>query len=81
VHLSQGTDEYKNPVEFFRRTFLTESLKGMRVCWYERVEWALAGVHRLRPSVRPARPPRRMTKPQNILSKIDGSIDNSKHGH
>jgi len=31
VHLGQGTDEYKNPVEFFRRTFLTESLKGMLV--------------------------------------------------
>jgi predicted AAA+ superfamily ATPase len=29
VHLNEGTDEYKNPVEFFRRTFLTESLKGM----------------------------------------------------
>lgn len=29
VHLGQGTDEYKNPVEFFRRTYLTESLKGM----------------------------------------------------
>src|SRR6202043_1443148 len=31
VHLGEGTDEYKNPVEFFRRTFLTESLKGMLV--------------------------------------------------
>jgi predicted AAA+ superfamily ATPase len=31
VHLGQGTDEYKNPVEFFRRTYLTESLKGMLV--------------------------------------------------
>jgi predicted AAA+ superfamily ATPase len=29
VHLGEGTDEYKNPVEFFRRTYLTESLKGM----------------------------------------------------
>ena len=27
VHLGEGTDEYKNPVEFFRRTYLTESLK------------------------------------------------------
>jgi hypothetical protein len=26
VHLGEGTDEYKNPVEFFRRTYLTESL-------------------------------------------------------
>ena len=31
VHLGQGTDEYKNPVEFFRRTYLTESLKSMLV--------------------------------------------------
>lgn len=27
VHLGEGTDEYRNPVEFFRRTYLTESLK------------------------------------------------------
>jgi predicted AAA+ superfamily ATPase len=31
VHLGQGGDEYKNPVEFFRRTYLTESLKRMLV--------------------------------------------------
>jgi predicted AAA+ superfamily ATPase len=31
VHLNQGTDEYKDPVEFFRRTYLTESLKSMLV--------------------------------------------------
>jgi predicted AAA+ superfamily ATPase len=31
VHLKEGVDEYKNPVEFFRRTYLTESLKGMLV--------------------------------------------------
>ena len=31
VNLGEGTDEYKNPVEFFRRTYLTESLKGMLV--------------------------------------------------
>ncbi|PTQ88007.1 Swt1 family HEPN domain-containing protein [Nitrosomonas ureae] len=31
VHLGQGTDEYRNPVEFFRRTYLTESLRGMLV--------------------------------------------------
>ncbi len=31
VHLGEGTDEYKNPVEFFRRTYLTDSLKGMLV--------------------------------------------------
>ena len=27
VHLGQGTAEYKDPAEFFRRTYLTESLK------------------------------------------------------
>ncbi|MCG8554136.1 MAG: Swt1 family HEPN domain-containing protein [Proteobacteria bacterium] len=26
VHVGEGTDEYKNPAEFFRRTYLTESL-------------------------------------------------------
>ncbi|MGI8782616.1 MAG: Swt1 family HEPN domain-containing protein [Acidobacteriota bacterium] len=31
VHLGGGTDEYRNPVEFFRRTYLTESLKRMLV--------------------------------------------------
>jgi len=31
VHLKEGVDEYKNPVEFFRRTYLTESLKNMLV--------------------------------------------------
>ncbi|MEZ5288056.1 MAG: Swt1 family HEPN domain-containing protein [Vicinamibacterales bacterium] len=29
VHLGEGGDEHKNPVEFFRRTYLTESLKSM----------------------------------------------------
>lgn len=29
VHLGEGTDEYRKPVEFFRRTYLTESLKEM----------------------------------------------------
>lgn len=28
VHLGEGTDEYRDPVEFFRRTYLTESLRG-----------------------------------------------------
>jgi hypothetical protein len=27
VHLGQGTDEYKNPVDFFRRTYLTLRIK------------------------------------------------------
>jgi len=31
VHLGEGTPEYKDPVEFFRRTYLTESLKSMLV--------------------------------------------------
>lgn len=31
VYLGEGTDEYRNPVEFFRRTYLTESLKAMLV--------------------------------------------------
>lgn len=31
VHIGEGADEYRDPVEFFRRTFLTESLKGMLV--------------------------------------------------
>jgi len=31
VHLGEGTDEYKNPIEFFRRTYLTESLKKMLI--------------------------------------------------
>ena len=31
VHLGGGTDEYREPVEFFRRTYLTESLKHLLV--------------------------------------------------
>ena len=31
VRLGEGTDEYRDPVEFFRRTYLTESLKRMLV--------------------------------------------------
>lgn len=29
VHLGEGSDEYRKPAEFFRRTYLTESLKGL----------------------------------------------------
>ena len=29
VHLGEGSDEYRDPVEFFRRTFLTESLQRL----------------------------------------------------
>jgi predicted AAA+ superfamily ATPase len=31
VHLGEGTDEYRAPAEFFRRTYLTESLKRLLV--------------------------------------------------
>lgn len=31
VHLGEGSDEYRKPQEFFRRTFLTESLKRLLV--------------------------------------------------
>jgi len=31
VHLGEGSDEYKEPQEFFRRTYLTESLKRLLV--------------------------------------------------
>ena len=31
VHLGEGTKEYRDPVEFFRRTYLTDSLKEMLV--------------------------------------------------
>ena len=29
MHLGEGSDEYRNPAEFFRRTYLTESLGQM----------------------------------------------------
>jgi predicted AAA+ superfamily ATPase len=31
VHLGEGGDEYRDPVEFFRRTYMTESLKQLLV--------------------------------------------------
>jgi len=31
VHLGEGSDEYRDPIEFYRRTYLTESLKGLLV--------------------------------------------------
>jgi predicted AAA+ superfamily ATPase len=40
VHLGEGTDEYRNPAEFFRRTFLTESLKGLLVNCVKRLSGA-----------------------------------------
>ena len=37
VHMGEGTDEYKNPAEFFRRTYLTESLKRLLVGAVQRI--------------------------------------------
>jgi predicted AAA+ superfamily ATPase len=37
VHLGEGTDEYRKPAEFFRRTFLTESLKRLLVSGLQRI--------------------------------------------
>ncbi|MCZ2147151.1 MAG: hypothetical protein LC126_05190, partial [Bryobacterales bacterium] len=37
VHLGEGTDEYRNPVEFFRRTYLTESLKQLLISGIRRI--------------------------------------------
>jgi predicted AAA+ superfamily ATPase len=37
VYLGEGTDEYRKPEEFFRRTYLTESLKQMLVGAVRRV--------------------------------------------
>ena len=31
VHLGEGSDEYKHPAEFYRRTYLTESLKHLLI--------------------------------------------------
>lgn len=31
VHLGEGSDEYQKPVDFFRRTYLTESLKQLLI--------------------------------------------------
>src|SRR5947208_15425439 len=37
VHLGEGSDEYKKPQEFFRRTYLTESLKRLLVGAVKRI--------------------------------------------
>ena len=37
VHIGEGTDEYKKPEEFFRRTFLTESLKRLLIGGIQRL--------------------------------------------
>ena len=40
VHLGEGTDEYRDPKEFFRRTFLTNSLKRLLVNGIQRLSGA-----------------------------------------
>ena len=40
VYLGQGSDEYRKPIEFFRRTFLTESLKHLLVGALQRLSGA-----------------------------------------
>lgn len=42
VHLGEGSDEYRKPTEFFRRTFLTESLKRLLVGGVQRI-WGKGG--------------------------------------
>jgi predicted AAA+ superfamily ATPase len=37
VHIGEGSDEYRKPAEFFRRTFLTESLKQLLVGGVQRI--------------------------------------------
>jgi len=37
VHLGEASAEYQDPAEFFRRTFLTESLKGLLVGAVQRI--------------------------------------------
>lgn len=37
VHLGEGSDEYRKPEEFFRRTYLTESLKRLLVGGMQRI--------------------------------------------
>jgi len=37
VHLGEGSDEYRHPVEFFRRTYLTESLQRLLVNGLKRI--------------------------------------------
>ncbi|MCS6910976.1 MAG: DUF499 domain-containing protein, partial [Anaerolineales bacterium] len=40
VHLGEGSDEYRDPREFFRRTYLTESLKRLLVNGVRRLSGA-----------------------------------------
>ena len=43
VHLGEGTDEYRDPVEFFRRTYLTASLQQLLVGAVRRLAGAEQG--------------------------------------
>src|SRR5205085_2476149 len=40
VHLGEGTDEYRDPVEFFRRTYVTDSLRRLLVGAVQRLNGA-----------------------------------------
>src|SRR6202034_2919887 len=40
VHLGEGSDEYRKPVEFFRRTYLTQSLRRLLVGAVQRLNSA-----------------------------------------
>ncbi|HEX2218331.1 MAG TPA: Swt1 family HEPN domain-containing protein [Gemmatimonadales bacterium] len=40
VHLNEGSDEYRNPAEFYRRTYLTESLTRLLVNGVQRLTGA-----------------------------------------
>ena len=37
VHLKEGSDEYRDPIEFFKRTYLTESLKRLLIGGVQRI--------------------------------------------
>jgi hypothetical protein len=60
VHLGEGTDEYRNPQEFFRRTYLTESLKRLLVGGVQRLSGTRAATRwcSSRPTSAAARPTR-----------------------
>jgi Swt1-like HEPN/Protein of unknown function (DUF499) len=40
VHIGEGSDEYRKPVEFFRRTYLTDSLKRLLIGAVQRLNGA-----------------------------------------
>ena len=43
VHQGQGADEYRDPTEFFRRTYLTESLKSLLIGAIQRISGSGGG--------------------------------------